>query len=83
MYLVARLEATEDESQFKIKQLRDSFTRHAGELQLKVDAMMKARDYSTLLINSKAYNNSQTLDIFWIFTLISGQLFTCMSVYTI
>ena len=52
MYLMARLEATEDESQFKIKQLRNSFIWHAGELQLKVDATMEASDHSTLLMNN-------------------------------
>ena len=49
---MARLEATEDESQIKIKQLWDSFIWHAGELQLKVDATMEASDHSTLMMNS-------------------------------
>ena len=52
MYLMARLEAAEDQSQFKIKQLQDNFTWHTGELQLKVDATMEASDHSTFLINS-------------------------------
>ena len=43
--LVARLEATEDESQLKIKQLqskRDSFKRQVGELQRQLDSMTEA-----------------------------------------
>ena len=52
MYLTARLEAAEDQSQFKTKQLQDTFIWHTGELQLKVDATMGASDHSTLLINS-------------------------------
>ena len=43
--LVAKLEATEDESQLKIKQLeskRDSFKRQTGELQRQLDAMTEA-----------------------------------------
>ena len=43
--LVARLEAAEDESQLKIKQLeskRDSFRRQASELQRQLDAINEA-----------------------------------------
>ena len=49
MYLMARLEAAEDQS---LKQLWDSFIWQNGKLQLKVDAMMEVSDHSTLLINS-------------------------------
>ena len=49
MYLMARLEAAEDQS---LKQLWDSFFWQNGKLQLKVDATMEASDHSTLLINS-------------------------------
>ena len=52
MYLMARLEAAEDQSQFKIKQIWDSFIWHTGELQLKVDATMEVSDHSILLLNS-------------------------------
>ena len=48
--LVARLEAAEDESQLKIKQLqskRDSFKRQAGDLQRQLDTMTEASDHST------------------------------------
>ena len=48
--LVARLEAAEDESQLKIKQLqskRDSFKRQAGELQRQLDTMTEASNHNT------------------------------------
>lgn len=51
--LVARLEAAEDESQLKIKQLqskRDSFKRQAGDLQRQLDTMTEASDHKYTLL---------------------------------
>ena len=65
---MARLEAAEDESQLKIKQLeskRDSFKRQAGELQRQLDATTEASEYS-LIEQSLKKTSDQSLFFLYI-----------------